>query len=150
MRPARQFFPVFALLALCLASACAPTVAVRGQIVDDEQLDQIEPGVSTREDVASVLGSPSTTATFSDSTWYYIGQTTEKTAFFDPEVTDRKIVAVTFDDAGLVQGVQRMDREDSKVVELSDRRTPTKGKDVTIFQQLLGNLGKFAPPAGKK
>ena len=64
----------------------------RGNLADKDRLQQIQPGVSTRDDVAAVLGTPSTMGTFDPNTWYYIGARTEKTAFFRPDTVERKVV----------------------------------------------------------
>src|SRR3546814_13512823 len=92
------------LTAVTLAG-CAPTVATRGNLVEDTRLAQIQPGVSTRDDVAVILGTPTTVSTFEDNIWYYIGQRTEKSAFWNPEIVDRRVLEVTFDDQGVVRTI---------------------------------------------
>ena len=120
-----------ALLAAALG-ACSPRLAVRGNLPDPEQVVEVLPGESDREDVQRILGSPSTLSTFQDSTWYYIGERTEQTAFFKPDVVERSVLTITFNDAGLV--------DDTAMV---DRQTPTEGNELTIWQQLIGNIGRF-------
>lgn len=133
------------LIVTALLSACAPVERVRGNIVQPEVLDQVQPGVSSRSDVMRALGSPTTVAPFDDNTWYYIGQEMEKRGIFDPEVTGEKIVRVQFDQAGIVQSIGPL--EVSRLdVPVSDSRTPTYGNELTALQQLLGNLGRFNPP----
>ena len=135
-----------ALLAGTLAvalGACAPTVQVRGNIPDEETVSKINPGVHSRIDIASLLGSPSTVSTFQDSKWYYIGQKSTQFAFFAPEVLERKVLVVSFDDAGFVAATQTYALEDGKIIDPVDRITPTEGREITFLQQLLGNLGRF-------
>lgn len=50
---------------------------LRGQRVDAEDLQQITVGVSTRNDVSALLGSPTSTGTFDDENWYYISSVTQ-------------------------------------------------------------------------
>lgn len=134
----------FFILLVCagVLAACAPTKAVRGNLVEDHREKQIEPGVSSRADVLRVLGSPTTQAPFDENIWYYIGQKTEKTGIFDPKVVEERIVKVTFSDLGLVETVNLMGnmRED---IPINNRKTPTGGTSVTAVQQFLGNLGKY-------
>jgi len=129
------------LTALTL-SACALTVATRGNLVDDTRLAQIQPGVTTRDDVAYLLGTPTTTSTFEKNIWYYIGQRTEKSAFFDPEIVERRVVEITFDDQGVVREIEEIGLEDGQEIELVDRQTPTLGKQITFLEQMLGNFGR--------
>lgn len=127
---------------------CEQTVQVRGNIPLEEDLSKIDPGVHSRNDVARLLGSPSTISTFQDSKWYYIGQKTTEFAFFAPEVLERKVVVVSFDESGTVAETETLTLADGHEVDPVDRKTPTEGKELTVLQQIFGNLGRFAGAAG--
>ncbi len=141
------------LLALSLlgigASACSPTVATRGHMVEADRLAEIHTGSSRREDVASVLGTPTAVGTFDGSVWYYIGQKTEKTAFFQPEVVERQVVVVHFDPQGVVSDVKTLDKSAGQDIEMVDRTTPTHGREMTVLEQMLGNVGRFSAKDSK-
>lgn len=133
--------------AIFLAGACSPTINQRGNKLEDYQIQDVVTGIHTRTDVLRLLGSPTTRAPFDDSTWYYIGQETQKRGILDPEVTDERIVVVKFDPEGIVQQVADIDAERLNIpVERS--KTPTHGNEMTVMQQLLGNLGRFNPGQG--
>ena len=131
-----------ALLPVAL-TACGQSINVRGNLPEPEVISKINPGVHSREDVASLLGSPSTISTFQDDKWYYIGQKTTQFAFFAPEVLERKIIEISFDSAGMVVEPKIYTLEDGQEIEPVDRITPTEGRKLTFLQQLLGNIGKF-------
>jgi outer membrane protein assembly factor BamE (lipoprotein component of BamABCDE complex) len=134
------------LLAGLLASglvACAPQVDTRGNLPDPETVLEVQPGVHDRDQVATILGSPSTVATFEDDTWYYISRRTEKIAFFEPEVVDQQVLVVKFGQDGLVADMAVYGVEDGQVIEPVERTTPTSGRELTILQQLFGNIGRF-------
>lgn len=135
------------LASVAVISACTPTQSKRGNLVEDFRIAEVTPGISTRTNVLKSLGSPTTTAPFDDNVWYYIGQKMEKRGIFDPEVIDEKVVVVAFDDKGIVQTLQEInnDRLDVPTV---NRTTPTSGNEVTLLEQLLGNVGKFNTPQG--
>ncbi len=137
------------LLAAVL-TACEPTVANRGNILDADQLAEIKAGTSTREDVATKLGSPTQISTFDDKVWYYIGRQTEQYAFLDPEVVQQKAVEVRFDDKGVVTSITNLDLAEAQDIEPVDRATPTFGRDDTFIKQLLGNLSHPSPIQTKK
>src|SRR3546814_3506686 len=65
-----------------------------------------QPGSHIRQDIIDLLGSPSTVSTFEDRKRYYIGQKTQQVAFMKPEVLDRNVLVITFDETGLVEGTQ--------------------------------------------
>jgi len=133
-----------AVVAAVLAAGCSPTVDIRGNMPDPQDVAQLKVGESTRDDVIKLLGNPSTSGTFEKETWYYIGQRTEQGAtFFKPTVTDQKVLAVRFDADGKLEELHEYGLKDGKPVEVVDRVTPTRGKDLTILQQLVGNVGRF-------
>jgi outer membrane protein assembly factor BamE (lipoprotein component of BamABCDE complex) len=137
------------LMLACAAvglSACGNTVQLRGNTPDPEDIAQIQPGVHSRQDVVDLLGSPSTVSTFQDRKWYYIGQKTQQVAFMKPEVLDRKVLVITFDDSGLVEATTNYTMADAQEIDPVDRVTPTEGRDLTLLQQLFGNVGKFTNP----
>ena len=139
--------PALALSATCLGlMACGTGIQVRGNLPEPEDVAVIEPGVHSRQDIVDLLGSPSTVSTFQDRKWYYIGQKTQQFAFSRPEVLDRSVLVVTFDDAGYVDQTISYTLADGKQVQPVERITPTEGKDLTILQQLFGNLGRFSEP----
>lgn len=139
-RPAR--LAAAALIAMA-AGACEAQTDVRGNFPDPQALAEIKPGVHTRADVTRLLGAPSTVATFGKETWYYIGGRVRTVAFFKPEILERQVLTVNFDAAGRVATIKKADATKTKEVSLVDRETPTQGKDLTILQQLIGNIGRF-------
>ncbi len=136
------YFLHCALIALALA-ACQPMIDQRGNLPDEKKISEIEPGVTTKEAVSQLLGTPSSVSTFGDKTWYYISRRTEQTAFFNPQVLDQQVVVVAFDEGDVVRNVQHLNLADSRPVDPSSRETPSAGKEITFMEQLLGNLGKF-------
>lgn len=138
---------VIGTLLLAIAASCSPRVDNRGHNIDPETLAEIRPGMSTRDDVLYLLGTPSTVSSFQGPVWYYIGQRTERVAFFKPDVTERQVVEIMFDDTDRVSEVKVIGLEEGQEVELVERVTSTEGRDLTILQQFLGNLGRFNPPS---
>ena len=126
--------------------ACSPRIDSRGNLPDPDKLAEIKPGKHSRNDVAEILGSPSSIAVFDQETWYYISKRTETVAFFEAEVAERQVVIVHFDKKGVVTGVETLGLERSHAVEPVERETPTAGAEMTIMQQLLGNMGRFNKP----
>lgn len=133
-----------ALVAALALGACTPTVDLRGNLPAPENLAEIKPGKTTRDEVQQLLGTPSTTSTFGDESWQYISARTETKAFFKPEVKDRKVVSITFDRSGVVKDVIERGLEDGVAINSVERETPTAGKELSILEQLVGNIGKFS------
>ena len=126
---------------------CTPTVEVRGYVPDDDLIDGITLGVDGPFEVEEKLGSPSSVATFGGKTWYYISKRTESLAFFEKEVLDQRVLAIEFDEVGLVKDIRHYGIEDGRIIELADARTPTRGQELGFLEQLFGNVGRFNAPA---
>jgi len=143
-RASRRFAPLAAVLLIAMATvACEGRTDVRGNLPDPVALAEIKLGVHTRADVTRLLGAPSTVAAFGKETWYYIGGRVKSLAFFKPEILERQVLTVKFDATGHVSDIKKFDATKSKNISLVERETPTKGKQLTIIQQLIGNIGRF-------
>lgn len=131
-----------------LAGACAPVVATQGFQAVDAKPQDIEAGVDTRETVLTKLGTPSTTSTFeTDSVWYYLTQTTQRYTYNKPKVSQRTVTEITFGDGDdKVASVRTLGLEDGRQIAMERRETPTRGRQLTILEQLLGNVGRGQLP----
>lgn len=136
--------------ALLWLSACTPIIESRGAFVDPEKLSQIQVGTSTATDVQTLLGTPSASANFGDLTWYYIGQEMESLAFYRPEVQKQEVVIIRFNKDATVSKVEKKKLDDGKEVNPVKQQTETADRDMTIFQQLLGNVGRFSGKEGQR
>jgi len=147
--PFRPLFGITLLLGL-VAGGCSPIIETRGYLPDPAVIEQIQPGAQTRSDVVELLGTPSTVAAFDDNTWIYVQSKTERLAFFQPTVLEQNVVVVEFDEAGVVRDVRRYTLEDGIPIDPVTRQTPAPGKELTILQQLIGNVGRFTPNASSR
>jgi outer membrane protein assembly factor BamE (lipoprotein component of BamABCDE complex) len=130
-------------------AACSATIQQEGNVPDPDQVVQINPGVDDKNRVTQVLGSPSAVSAFQDRTWYYISRRTEQLAFLDPQVVEQEVLAISFDAQNIVQNMKVYGLENGRMIAMVDRITPTHGNDLTLVQQVLGNLGRFNNPDKK-
>ena len=149
IRPAGRPLPGRLAAALALAGpllgACAAELSTHGYHLDETALAQLEPGRTTQDGALQLLGSPSAVAIFDDNVWYYVSQRRERMSFYQEQVVDQKVVTVTFDEQGVVRDVARQDLDDAFEVSLVDRETPTSGNELSMFEQFIGNIGRFNP-----
>lgn len=131
------------LSAVLLATvACAPVVSQRGYIPDEEKFAAIQSGIDDKSSVEERLGTPTNIATFDGDVWYYISSTEEQFAFFEPETTERRILAIGFDAQGKVTKIDKYTLDDGMVVAFADGETPTRGRELSFLQQMFGNIGR--------
>ncbi len=115
----------------------------RGYLIPEGALDQIPLGAS-QEQVLIVLGTPSTVATISGEVFYYISQRTEQTSFLPQEETDRRVVAVYFDQHRKVQRIANYGIRDGKLFDYVSRTTASGGEQ----QNIMGFFVKVFKPSG--
>ena len=142
MRPSR--LAGLAVLAVAVAAAaCTPIVRRHGYVPELTPLSAIQPSVDTKSSVLERYGNPSTAGVFDDNTWYYVTDVVEQLGYLQPESSARSIVAVRFDDYGMVSTVDTFSLADARNPSLVGRSTPTRGRELTILEQLLGNVGRL-------
>jgi outer membrane protein assembly factor BamE (lipoprotein component of BamABCDE complex) len=142
-----------AVIAAALLAGCTISEDQRGNLPDPEKLARVQPGSTTKEQVAKILGSPSSESTFNDDTWYYISRRTKQVAFLNASVLDQQVYIVDFDDRGVVKDVGHRTMADGESITPAPGATPSPGRELTFIEQLLGNIGRFnsgsATPSGQ-
>ncbi len=121
---------------------CAPTVNVHGHMPNPDAVPELKVGSTNRDQVRELLGSPTSIATFDDKRWYYISRKTETGSFDRKQLLDQEILVIDFDDGGFVKAVDvQKGTEKTQDVAMVSRITPTKGRELGFFEQVLGNFG---------
>lgn len=141
------------LLALAAAAAqgCVSVRSSHGYVLERGETElTARPGIDTKESVLAKYGEPSMIGTFDPNSWYYMASTEQSRAFFKPETTSRRIVAFRFDEEGFVKNVEDYTLEDGMEINLVSRVTPTRGKELTFWEQLLGNVGQLPAMTGQE
>ena len=138
----RQAALVIALGAALFTASCSPVYRNHGYIPTDEDLALVAVGTSTREDVATAVGRPASSGLLEGGDWYYVGSRWKYFGARAPQEIDRQVVAVTFNEAGVVDNVERFGLEDGRVVVLSRRVTKSSVRSLGLIRQLMGSLGR--------
>ena len=136
-------------LVACLAlSGCGWLMGppqLRGNKIDEDQLKQLTPGVSTKADVTAVVGSPTARDSFDDNTWLYITELTRHRIGQTLGELSQTVVVMSFDQNGVLKSIDEKSKGDALPVRVVARTTPSPGTEASFMQQLLGNIGRFNP-----
>ena len=143
-------FPVFVMAILATAILLPGCVSVRsnhGYVLErgTENLSA-NIGLDTKESIIAKYGEPSMISTFSTNSWYYLSSRDQTRAFLKPKTQTRKVVAFNFDGEGRVESVEEFTLEDGERISLVSRVTPTRGKELSFWEQLLGSVGQLPIP----
>ncbi|MHB8529706.1 MAG: outer membrane protein assembly factor BamE [Caulobacteraceae bacterium] len=130
-------------------SACAPVNSYQGFQAIDQNPEAVKVGEDSRTTVLAKLGTPTAKSTFDNDTWFYMSQVQSKTAFYQPRLLKRNIVAISFDKANdQVASVKTFTLKDGRIIAYNARETPTRGREMSVIEQLLGSIGSASalPP----
>jgi outer membrane protein assembly factor BamE (lipoprotein component of BamABCDE complex) len=129
-----------ALLLSGALAACSPTIQIHGYVPPETDVGRIRPGFDDTGSVEKLLGRPSSSGVLADSAWYYVQSTVENYTYHAPKVIDRKVLAVNFDQRGVVRDVRRYGLDDGRIIALDPETTATGGREMGVLEQLFGNI----------
>lgn len=135
-----------AVAALLLVTACENMTEIRGFSPAPGAVDKLEVATQSREDVQRLIGSPSAVATFNPNVWYYISEKQEGWGPARPWIADQNVIQITFNESGRVDKIKYYDMKDAQNITMVARTTPAFGKELTVLEQILGNVGRFSGP----
>lgn len=131
----------FVVITAALASACTPTSSFQGFQAVEASPSDVKVGKDTRSAVLARLGSPTATSTLDKDTWFYLSQAATKSGFYKPHLTRRDVIAISFAKGGdAVTDVKVYALKDGRIIPYSRRETPTRGREMSIIEQLLGSI----------
>ena len=130
-----------------LIAGCNPVLRTHGYVPTAEKPQAVNPETDTKSSVLSRLGNPSVKSTFDDKVeddvWYYINSVRQRYAYLRPQIEDRTITAIHFNPDGQVTKVAEYGLEDGVPVNYVDRKTPTRGREISALEQIFGTIGRL-------
>ncbi|WP_298935963.1 outer membrane protein assembly factor BamE [uncultured Ruegeria sp.] len=130
---------------LAIVGACTPIFKNHGYVPPADELAEIQVGKDTRDSVTEAIGAPGASGVVQDSGFYYVRSRVRHYGPKKPEVVSRELVAISFDQRGVVRNIERFGLEDGIVIPLERRVTDSNVQDKGFLRQLLGNIGNFNP-----
>jgi outer membrane protein assembly factor BamE (lipoprotein component of BamABCDE complex) len=117
----------------------------RGFIMDDALIAKIRPGMDVQT-VLATLGTPSTTSTVGNRTFYYISQRVRRRfQFQNLEVVDQKVLVIYFNKAFKVERIANYGLQDGVIFDFISRTTPTGGEEQSFLRNLFRGVTRFNP-----
>ena len=118
------------------AVACNPITDNLGNRTLKENVEQVQVGRTSKNEVVRLLGSPSNIATFDPNTWYYISARQVQYAFLKPRTTDQNVLVIRFDGSGVVREMKQLGLQDAQESTYVSRTTPTRGGEPGFLRSL--------------
>jgi outer membrane protein assembly factor BamE (lipoprotein component of BamABCDE complex) len=148
-RPHRRFALLLGVgVAAGLAAGCTIEKQPRGFYIDDKKVAAIVPGFDSQASVQLMMGNPSISGTFDETTWYYISEMARRKSLSKPKPIRRDIIAVHFAEDGIVTEIEHFTLADGRKIKPRKDTTPTRGRKLGIFEQIFSNVGRFTSAPG--
>ena len=140
---------IFTILFFQLNSCGLKVVENHGQVYGKNfDLNELQIGKTTKNEIVELLGSPSTTSNFdNDQSWIYISSEFKKFVFLDGSNTDQKILILSFNQNTL-KNKEILSKNDINSIRYEETITDSRGKKVNWIRQFFTNLNP--DPYGKK
>jgi outer membrane protein assembly factor BamE (lipoprotein component of BamABCDE complex) len=133
------------LCGLLTVAACSATYKNHGYVPPADDLQNLIVGVDTRATVDDVVGPPSLSGMSDEGDYYYVRSRKRTWGMFRPQVVERTVLAISFNDDNTIANIETFGLEDGKVVPLTRRVTDSSVVDNGFLRQMLGNLGNIYP-----
>ncbi len=131
------------LFSLFILASCS-SYQTRGTVVSANSLQRIVIGQTTRDDIINILGHPSTTSVFDNGkSLIYISEGVKDTPLRLPVVKNRSVFIFAFNSNDILKTMTTKDLTDGKKISFASQTTPPVGSRVSLWQQILGNFGRF-------
>ena len=140
-----QVVRAVALCCLLILTACSATYRNHGYVPLEEDLENLVVGVDSRATVDDLIGAPSVSGMLSDGDYYYVRSRIRTYGMYRPEVVERQVLAISFNDDDTIANIERFSLADGQIVPLARRVTDSSVVSGGFLRQLLGNIGNLNP-----
>lgn len=142
----KLFFLRAFTLAVILGAACAPISRISGYVPPEAEISQLVIGSSTKKEVITRLGEPLSNRDSSTNFLIYVQKKVEVIAFLRPQIDDRKVLKLSFDDGSILSRIDFYDYDAvaTKTFKADQKTVVSDGRKLTFWQQMFGNIGNFS------
>jgi outer membrane protein assembly factor BamE (lipoprotein component of BamABCDE complex) len=146
--PSRLIAAALAAALLATTGACTRIRDVKGYISDETLIATLKPGVDNKSSVQKTLGRPTVISEVDPNRWFYVSQLTRQLAFLNPKPETHQVLVVSFDAKGNLVKTEKLGRDQIVSVDASGDKTPTRGKESSLWENLFGDIGRYGPAGG--
>ena len=127
-------------LGLAALGACGDRTSSHGHIINENELERINIGTTTKADILFMLGQPSFDGAFDTQKLYYSSQVMMQPVASAKQTEKRVVYIFTFDKKNVLESVESMNKKDGLQIVHIDDRTPTPGDTFGVLEQVFSNL----------
>ncbi len=129
-----------------VTSSCISRVDKHGFMFEFSDHELLQEGVTTKERVLKMMGSPTLVSEFDDQeSWIYFSEDIKNFLFFKPKVVQRKILLLRFKDDA-ISTLKTFDlSNESKNLKFVSEFTVVDSHKTGFFKSIFSNVGQIKP-----
>ncbi len=134
---------LFALFLIINLTSCIKNTYRSGYLFDLSDHQLVQEGITSKERVLKIMGSPTIISNLDDETWIYYSEESERILFFIPDIKERTILTLKFDRSETVNNLQiiTLADEDQKMKFVS-KYTKVSSNKIGFFKSIFSNVGQ--------
>ena len=132
---------IFLLIA---SSSCVSRVDKMGYMFELSDHDVLQEGVTSKERVLKIMGSPTLISDFDSEVWIYYSEDVKNFLFFKPEVTERNVLVIKFNDAQIIKEMKKINfADEAKKLNFVSNYTAVDSHKTGFFKSIFSNVGQI-------
>ena len=128
-------------------SSCSFRVDKSGYMFENNDINFIKKGVTSKNTLLKNLGSPTTQSFIKNKeVWIYYSESIKHVLFFKPEIVERDILVIKFDDEDRVNYFKKLDLKDGDFKNsFNPNKTFVESHKSNFFKSIYENIGTILP-----
>lgn len=127
-------------------SSCAPKIEKHGYMFDLSDHHLLQEEIITKSKVLSIMGSPTLISDLNgEEMWIYYAENVKKLLFFKPDIVNREIILLAFDNNEVLKKLENYSLANEKKLNFSSDHTKVKSNKVGFFKSIFSNVGQIRP-----
>ncbi len=139
----RNYF--YCILSIFILTSCVTRHEKQGYMFELSDHEMIQEGITSKEKVLKIMGSPTIISDFDDEAWIYYSEDVKKLLFFLPDIEKRDVLVLRFDKFNVVNKLQKIDLADGAKVSFASNYTSVDSHKTGIFKSFFSNVGQVRP-----
>lgn len=129
---------------LITANSCVSRVDKMGYMFELSDHDILQEGITSKERVLKIMGSPTLISDFDSEVWIYYSEDVKNFLFFKPEVTERNVLVIKFNDAQIIKEMKKINfADEAKKLNFVSNYTTVDSHKTGFFKSIFSNVGQI-------
>ncbi len=132
------------LLVLFTSSCISRSITHKGNIFDNNDVDNIRVGLTDKNDILQNFGYPLNISYFDKNIWIYYSYQMKEILFFKPYISDQKVLVIRFNNDTNVVSDMYLYNIDSNNYEILNTTDTSLQDNQNVIQDILSNIGQIS------